>query len=194
MDRIINYNFYHWGPFLFRADITKEEIDQAKKLCSKENEDYRKNLAGLLKHEHKVEPKKLFPIIAPYLQSYVKAYFDYRGKPIGGKLQLETAWVNYMVKNESNPLHTHEHDLSFVLFLEVPKNLLEEYNKQLGNSKPGSITFVYSLDDREELINQHTFFPSVGELFIFPACLNHFVNVFRCEGERISVSGNIKIK
>jgi len=189
----IDYNFFHWGPFLYRTILLKEEIDKIKNLCSKKNKDYRRTLAGLIKHEHEIDRKKMFPIIAPYLESYVQAFTEHHGKRLGSKLELVATWVNYMTKFETNPLHTHDEDLSFVLFMKVPKYLKEEYNKNVGNTKPGAINFIYSLEQRKELINQHSFFPEIGELFIFPACLNHYVNGFQCEGERISVSGNIRI-
>lgn len=191
--KTINYNYFHWGPFLYKTVLTKEEVNQVKNLCSKEAEDYRKNLAGIIKHEHKINHKELFPIIAPYLQSYVKAFFDYRSLPMYNQLKLKVAWVNYMTKFESNPLHAHDEDLSFVLFLEIPKNLLKEYNEHVGNTKPGCLNFIYDLQYRKEYINEHCFFPKVGELFIFPSALHHYVNSFQSEGERISVSGNLKV-
>tara|TARA_R100001224_G_scaffold28803_1_gene15775 strand:+ start:542 stop:1192 length:651 start_codon:yes stop_codon:yes gene_type:complete len=190
-DRLINYNFFHWGPLLYQTKLTEEELNAVKKLCSKEGRDYRQNLAGLLKHEHEMDVKKLFPIIAPYINSYCQAYVDYSGKVLYNKVELVTAWVNYMTKGEANPLHTHDDDLSFVLFTEIPKGLLKEYENHVGNTKPGLINFIYTLEDRKELLNEHSFFPTAGSLFIFPACLHHYVNPFRCEGERVSVSGNL---
>ena len=35
--------------------------------------------------------------------------------------------------------------------------------------------------------------PEVGDLVMFPAWLRHYVNDFKSEGERISVSGNITL-
>ena len=194
MDKLktINYDFFHWGPFLYRTVITKEEVDQVKKLCSKQNKDVRETLAGLLEHEHKIDHKKLFPVIFPYIDSYAKAYFDYRSEPLGNKLELKTAWVNYMTKFESNPLHTHDKDLSFIIFIKIPKELKQEAEETISIHKPGSVSFVHTLDNKDEIIGSHTFFPKVGDFFIFPACLHHFVNSFKCEGERISVSGNLK--
>ena len=193
-NKVINYNFYHWGPFLYKTTTTKKEIGLVKKLCSKKLEDYRKHLAGLIRHEYELDSKKIFPILFPYVESYLKAYLEHYGnKPLGNNVKLLSAWVNYMTKFESNPIHTHDHDLSFVLFLQIPKDLREEHNKQIGNTKPGCINFLNSLDNRPQIIGQHTFFPEVGDLFIFPACLNHYVNSFQCEGERISVSGNFEV-
>ena len=189
----IEYNFFHWGPFLYRTTMLQEEIDKIKNLCSKENKDYRENLAGIIKHEHEIDCKKIFPIIAPYLQSYLQAFSDYSFKQLGNKLELIAAWVNYMTKFESNPLHTHIDDLSFVLFTQVPKGLLQENNNLKQNKQPGCLNFMYVLEHKKLLINKHTFFPKEGDFFIFPASLHHDVNKFQNDKERISISGNIKI-
>jgi hypothetical protein len=37
-----------------------------------------------------------------------------------------------------------------------------------------------------------SFTPNVGDFFIFPAWLKHYVIPFQCEGERISISANLK--
>ena len=59
-DRLINYNFFHWGPFLYKTSLIKEELKKINSLCSKKNNDYRKNLAGIIKHEHVIDSKKFF--------------------------------------------------------------------------------------------------------------------------------------
>ena len=194
-NKIINYDFFHWGPFLYKTTLTKEEIHSIKNLCSKKkSEDCRKRLAGIIKHEYYIDRKKMFTIIFPYINSYIKALFDHYDRTLGNKIELESAWVNYMTKFESNPLHTHDGDLSFVIFTQVPKKLKKKFDNYIGNSEPGNINFIYTLhNDNNQLINQHTFFPKVGDFFIFPACLNHYVNSFTCSGERISVSGNLKV-
>ena len=192
-DRLINYNFFHWGPLLFQTNLTEEELNEIKKLCSKKGKDYRQNLAGLLDQEYEMDGEKLFSIISPYANSYLNAFRQYSNKTLGNKVDLIKAWVNYMTKGEANPLHTHDGDLSFVLFTEIPKDLLKEYENHVGTTKPGMINFVYTLEDRATLINEHSFFPIVGTFFIFPACLHHYVNPFKCDGERVSVSGNLRV-
>lgn len=193
--KTINYNFFHWGPFLYKTILMEKEIEDIKKLCSKSNKDYRENLVGLIKNEHEIENIKLFGILAPYMESYARSLYEHYPPtvPLGNKIELKQAWVNYMIKGEANSMHTHDHDLSFVLFTQVPKDLKKEYNETISKSKPGTINFIYSLSTKKYFINEHSFFPSVGDLFIFPADLHHYVNPFKCEGERISVSGNIKI-
>ena len=42
-------------------------------------------------------------------------------------------------------------------------------------------------------LQTHAHLPSVGDMFIFPAGLPHWVYPFvKTEGERVSISGNIK--
>ena len=43
-------------------------------------------------------------------------------------------------------------------------------------------------------LNTHAHLPSVGDMFIFPAQLPHWVYPFKTtEGERVSISGNINL-
>jgi len=190
--QVIKYNYFHWGPFLYHTLLSKEEVDKIRNLCSKKSTDYRKNLAGFLAHEYEIDKEKLFPIIAPYLDSYAQAYLDYTSTSLPNKIELMSSWVNYMTKFESNPLHVHDESLSFVIFTQVPKKLKEEFNNSVGTCKPGAINFVYTLHHSKMMMNQRTFFPEVGDFFIFPADLHHNVNHFQSDGERISVSGNIR--
>jgi len=193
MDRRIQYQFYHWGPFLYKTKLLPEEIEQIKSLCKKDKKkDYRKNLAGLLKEEYTVNKNKLFPIISPYFNSYIQAYTDYSTKIINiNKIKLKSAWVNFMKKHESNPLHAHDDDLSFVLYTQIPQDLPAEYHSAItSGSKPGTINFVINYGIKNQ-VSSHSFFPHVGDFYIFPANLNHYVNQFNCEGERISLSGNL---
>jgi len=193
VNKIINYNFYPWGPFLYKVSLEQEEVEKINNLCSKESKDYRDNLAGLIKHEHVVDVKKIFPIINPYFESYLKAYSSYANKLMGNKVELVSSWVNYMTKFESNPLHTHDEDLSFVIYIKIPEELEQEFKDTVGNTKPGAINFMYTLGTGKHQINQHIFLPQIGDFFIFPASLHHSVNTFQSKGERVSVSGNLKI-
>jgi len=111
--------------------------------------------------------------------------------------KVENLWINFQKQFENNPPHTHTGDLSFVIYLQVPKELVEEnklhiQNHTQNNEGPGNIVFVYG----EELfmnINCVTKFPKRGEIIIFPAWLNHHVLSFKSDVERISVSGNIQL-
>jgi hypothetical protein len=197
-DKIINYNFFHWGPFLYKTRIEDEELRKIKLLCKKDKrKDHRKNLAGLIRHEYKIDKEKLFPIISSYIESYVKAGYENYGLMFGKNITLKNCWVNFMTKYESNPLHTHGDDLSFVIFIKIPETLKKEIKQSVtstGNKgAPGVLNFVYSLTKNTYEISMHSFTPNENDFFIFPAFLGHYVNHFQSEGERISVSGNLKI-
>ena len=188
--------YYYWGPLLYNVKLDKNFCSELQERGSKSKKDHRKNLAGLLKQEYSIDKDKLFPILSAYFNSYVKASIEhYQIKVDAKELILESAWVNYMSKFEINPLHVHTEDLSFVLFLKVPKNLMEEVNKTVShNSRPGSVNFINELKNNNFHIIEHSFMPTVGDLFIFPSTLHHYVNSFKSNGERVSVSGNLILK
>jgi hypothetical protein len=196
--RRIEYNFLHWGPFVCHYKLLPEEIESFKSL--KSNEDYRDNLAGHLKNEKSLDTDKVFKLLVPYLNSYIQGYYSYRGKHLTSGFELLTAWINRQVKNEFNPPHTHDGDLSFVIYTEIPKGLDEECRTSVANSPgPGCITFDFNMpfdSGRDKLFLQtHSHLPSVGDMFIFPAVLPHWVYPFKTtEGERVSISGNVILK
>ena len=48
-----------------------------------------------------------------------------------------------MTKFESNPIHTHDEDLSFVIFTEISEKLKQEWSKTVSSgTKPGSLNFI----------------------------------------------------
>ena len=66
----------------------------------------------------------------------------------------------------------------------------EETQHEHNNEGPGMINFWFGLD-MPFAINRCSKMPSVGDIFIFPAWLPHYVNAFKVDVERISVSGNL---
>ena len=195
-DHKIHYNYYNWGPFLYHASLQPKELISIKNLCEKNKEkDHRQHLAGLINHEYRINPEKVFEIISPYIKSYADGFRDYHGKELSSNINIVGAWVNYMTKFESNPIHKHSGDLSFVIYTQVPEELKKEINDRKSiTSCPGTINFMYKLMHCHLSISQRNILPKVGDILIFPASLNHGVNHFESDGERISVSGNLEIK
>ena len=105
---------------------------------------------------------------------------------------LVDLWINYMKEHEYNPEHTHEGQLSWVIFLQTP-DVSEEQRQYTGTaSPPGSITFNYG-EPQHPKWAEHTFKyqPQEEYMWIFPAQLRHQVMPFHSPGTRISVSGNL---
>ena len=194
--RRIEYRFLHWGPFVCNYMLTPEEVIELKKLES--GKDYRNNLAGHLDDEKALDKDKVFNILKPYFDSYALGYQEYRAQPLCNGFEMITAWINRQKKNEFHPPHTHDGDLSFVLYTEIPRGLHKECHTSVHNSPgPGCITFDFNMPGNN--INKfnlqtHSHLPSVGDFFIFPAGLPHWVYPFKTtEGERVSISGNINL-
>ncbi len=192
----IHYNYYNWGPFLYHASLQPKELISIKNLCEKNKEkDARPNLAGLIKHEYTIDTEKVFEIISPYIKSYADGFSNYHQKELSPNINIIGAWVNYMTKFESNPIHKHSGDLSFIIYTKIPDELKKEVsNNKSRSSCPGTINFMYKLLHCDLSISQHNILPKVGDIIIFPASLNHCVNHFESDGERISVSGNLEVK
>jgi len=193
--RKIEYNFLHWGPFVTHYKLSPEEIGSFKELS--QGQDFRKGLAGHLKDEYELDRSRVFTLIHPYLQSYVQGFLDFRQKKLTNGFELKAAWINRQKKNEFNPPHTHDDDLSFVLYTDVPDELEAECKSSVSNSPgPGCIVFDFNMPGgsfNNLFLTTHAHLPSVGDMFIFPAQLPHWVYPFKTtEGERVSISGNIK--
>ena len=187
----INYTFYHWGPFLYKTKLTNESIEKILSFCKKDILlDYRKELAGHIDEEYLLNNDDLFPILAPYINSYVLALQEKMGVVINKNIKMTDAWVNYMKQGEFNPPHSHSKDLSCVLYLNIPDDINKnKINHVAKSSVPGSIQFLYGEKIKYNLFSQ-TFFPEKGDFYIFPAWLQHYVFPFKSKEERISVSAN----
>ena len=100
-----------------------------------------------------------------------------------------------MKAGDFNPMHTHGGDYSFVIFLQVPDKLKQEMKDFEGTSaKPGMLMFEYTQQAKPRWATTGTAItPETGDLYMFPALLQHWVAPFKSKVERISVSGNIRI-
>jgi len=191
----LSYEFFYWGPMLFKIKLNPKDLKECANLCSKKSSLVTDTLAGGIKHEHYVSPQKFCNIINPYLVSFRHRYKQWYGKSLTKDLTMLMAWVNFMVAGEFNPPHIHKNcDFSSVLFVKVPEQLKEERKKFEGTGAgPGSISFTYG-EAQPYSLNYTSFFPEEGDLYIFPATLTHFVSPFISEGERVSISANFNLE
>tara|TARA_R100001086_G_C11767177_1_gene239796 strand:+ start:62 stop:715 length:654 start_codon:yes stop_codon:yes gene_type:complete len=193
----IPYIYYHWGPFLYQAKIAPHEsqmlIKEGKK-CRNKSNDYRTHLAGHLSEEYILaDIKGITEWFKKYLVTYIDAYKQWRGRGYTPRTNLlvDVVWINYMKSNEFNPPHNHDGDLSFVIYPDIPQEIIKEYKNYKGTTTgPGGIGWFYG-EAQGQYIDNVSLMPQTGDLFIFPASLKHWVFPFRSKVERISVSGNI---
>ena len=120
--------------------------------------DYRSRLAGILKEEYAYREREMFvKEISTCLGIYDKGYQKWRNEEYKQKPEylLNALWINYMKKNEFNPPHDHSDALSFVIFLKVPEEIIEEQKNYKGNSGgPGSLGFIYGEGNRQAITYQ----------------------------------------
>ena len=191
----LSYQFFYWGPLLFKTKLSSQDLKKFAKLCTKKESFVNEKLAGVIKHEHYISPSKYSKLLNPYLDPFRDSYGQWYGSSLTQRITIVSTWVNFMKAGEFNPPHIHIGcDFSSVLFIKIPEKLKEENKKFSGDGKgPGSISFTYG-ESQPYSISHKDYFPQEGDLFIFPATLTHFVAPFMCKEERISISANLKFE
>ena len=201
----IEGNLYPMGPMLYRSKIPTGLVDQLLERGNKSNLDYRDQLAGILEKEsaYPHDDKEFFAReIEPCMTDFMRAFDTYYQQellaaPQSRSFELMDLWINYMHCGDFNPPHIHFGDFSFVIYLQVPEQIREEFENHknvTGNRNgPGCIEFLCGMNV-SWFSNKAYFFPEVGDIFIFPADLYHTVAPFKSDVVRISVSGNLGIR
>ena len=193
--------FPYWGALLIKTVIPS--LFQNKLLAEGEKAkiDHRIELAGMIEKEYRYENYEdwFLPQFQPLLKIYEEKQKDgWQSNRIKSPFEIKNSnlWINYQKCNEFNPRHSHDGDLSFVIYLKIPKELVEENNKTTAihnNAGTGTIQFYYG-EQLPFCRNAHEELPNEGDIFIFPAWLQHSVSPFFSDVERISVSGNIYLQ
>tara|TARA_R100001143_G_C3305419_1_gene107619 strand:+ start:142 stop:762 length:621 start_codon:yes stop_codon:yes gene_type:complete len=195
-----DYKFTYWGPFVLETKVEQEFIDillEKGNGSRKKNLDHRNKLAGMMDHEYYYEDLEswFIPKFTPYVNFYIdllKSKWMPSQKTVK-EYSVTSLWVNYQKANDYNPLHNHEGDLSFVIYLQVPDEIKKENEEMEGvhnNSGPGKIVFNYGVPVPFS-ISGFDKLPETGDIIIFPAWLTHYAHAFKSDVERISVSGNV---
>ncbi len=203
---------FNFGPLVCGTKISKELAEELLLVGRMQTEDATKDLAGRIEDEKNFDEEskmKFSRQILPHIEEYLGNIVEFKRwspnrQPI---LEMEKLWINFQKSGEYNPPHVHTGLVSFVIYLQIPEGMYEEAHNTLG-PPPGTISFSFGDstfvsdekdDDRifKELLQPVTylnFAPDPLDMFIFPSYLKHYVESFRSEGERISVSGNVLIK
>jgi hypothetical protein len=180
-----------------------------------ELEKWNQNLAGNLEEEYKLSTKSSH-LIADFSIQVAKSYFqvveDENLNPINKwnhsedffrqevNYELESIWINLQKKYEFNPLHSHNGDYSFVIWVRIPYDLQDELNQK--NSKyanqPCNSLFEFHFTSASGDIQSLPLKIDKsweGTMIMFPSWLHHSVYPFYTSDDyRISISGNIKVK
>ena len=181
------------GKSKIPSNIVKKinnEIDQIiKNKNNLKKHDYSKKVVGQVYQE--IQLSKNF--INKNLKMYInKSISDYLKKTLNKKtkyINIKNCWVVRQFKNEYNPVHFHDGDISGVGYLKIPKKITYSKKKIKTN---GTIDFINgSKSFMQNSVHNHV--PKIGDLILFPNNLMHTAYPFLVNGERRSFSFNIKI-
>ena len=195
----VDYSHINWGPYVMKTKIPDYIIKKLKTEGKKTKQSYNYSLAGHLDNQFLYPPKIqqwFYNEMHPIIQAYRNGHCKYHGiEELNVELQADDLWVNYMQPGDFNPVHTHGADYSFVLFLDVPKQLKKEQKEFKGtSSKPGALMFEFTQQAKPRWATTGTdVLPQTGDFYMFPALLQHWVCPFKSKVTRISVSGNLRI-
>ena len=189
--------FKAFGPTIGKSKLSKKIITLLnahidKSLLSKKN-DYSSKLASQIKNEIKIPKTLVSKSLSKELIKNIKNYLDKSDVKKIKEIKIINLWVVRQLKNEYNPIHYHEGQLSGVGYLKIPKDMNQ--NKFVKNKKfktNGTIDFINGQTNflSKSIYNLN---PKLGDLLIFPNYLMHTAYPFNVDGERRSFSFNVKI-
>ena len=189
--------FRAFGPTIGKSKLSKKiitllniHIDRSQ--ISKKN-DYSSKLASQIKNEIKISKTIVNKSLSKELIKNIKIYLDKSDVKKIKEIKIINLWVVRQLKNEYNPIHYHEGQLSGVGYLKIPKDMNQ--NKLVTNKKiktNGTIDFI---NGQKNFLSKsiYNLNPKLGDLLIFPNYLMHTAYPFNVDGERRSFSFNAKI-
>ena len=186
-----------FGPKIAIIKIPKKLINKINKEVDKilDNEkilkksDYSSKLVGQVKQEIKLSSNFIKKNLLKFIGNNIRKYIYKSIKRDVKKINIKNMWVVRQFKNEYNPIHFHNGNISGVGYLKIPKNITKSRKRLKTN---GTIDFIHGSKSflNNSLFNHN---PKVGDLILFPNYLMHTAYPFKREGERRSFSFNIDI-
>ena len=190
-------SFKPFGPSLGKGKLSKNiikilnnQIDRS--IVNKKN-DYSSKLVSQIKNEIKFSNHFIKKNLSKELIQTIKKYLKKSKLNKTQEIRIINFWVVRQFKNEYNPIHYHEGQLSGVGYLKIPKKMTQNHkvkNKIIKTN--GTIDFINgSKIFLSESIYNH--YPKVGDVLLFPNYLMHTAYPFTTKGERRSFSFNVEI-
>ena len=190
-------NIKPFGPSIGKTKISKKflnilnkEIDN--KVLTKKN-DYSSKLASQIKKEIKISNNFIKKNLEREIKKNIKDFLKNEKIKKVKNIKILNLWVVSQFKDEYNPIHYHDGDISGVGYLKVPKNMTK--NKLLKNKKDKTNGTIDFINGQRGFLSRSIFniVPKVRDLIIFPNYLMHTAYPFNINAERRSFSFNAKI-
>tara|TARA_B110000116_G_scaffold264310_1_gene271976 strand:- start:344 stop:934 length:591 start_codon:yes stop_codon:yes gene_type:complete len=190
-------SFRPFGPSLGKGRLSKKIIRCINKIIDKsvinKKNDYSPKLVSQIKNEIKLSNNFVKKNLSKELIKNIKKFLIKSDSNKIKEIKIINLWVIRQFKNEYNPVHYHEGQLSGVGYLKVPKNMNQNYmvkNKKIKTN--GTIDFI---NGQKNFLSKsiYNLNPKAGDFMIFPNYLMHAAYPFNVKGERRSFSFNAKI-
>ncbi len=190
-------NIKPFGPSIGKTKISKKFLDILNKeidnkVLTKKN-DYSSKLASQIKKEIKISNNFLKKNLEREIKKNIKNFLKNEKIKKVKDIKILNLWVVSQFKDEYNPIHYHDGDLSGVGYLKVPKNMTK--NKYLKNKKDKTNGTIDFINGQKGFLSKSIFniVPKERDLIIFPNYLMHTAYPFNINSERRSFSFNAKV-
>ena len=190
-------NIKPFGPSIGKGKISKKFFDILNKEINNKvltkNNDYSSKLASQIKKEIKISNSFLKKNLEKELKRNINNFLKNEGIKKVKEVKILNLWVVSQFKDEYNPIHYHDGDISGVGYLKVPKDMTKnKFLKNKKNQTNGTIDFI---NGQRGFLSKSIFniVPKERDLLIFPNYLMHTAYPFNINAERRSFSFNAKI-
>jgi uncharacterized protein (TIGR02466 family) len=190
--------FRAFGPTIGKGKLSKKFINTINTKIEKSNltaqNDYSSKLASQIKNEIKLSSSFIKASLSKELIKNIKNYLKDSGVEKIEEIKIINLWVVKQLKNEYNPIHYHEGQLSGVGYLKIPTDMNQ--NKMVKNKKVKTNGTIDFINGQRSFLSKsiYNLNPKVGDLMIFPNYLMHTAYPFNIDAERRSFSFNVNIK
>mgnify|MGYP006095955637 CR=1 FL=1 len=189
--------FRAFGPTMGKGKLSLKIIkiinDQVDKSTITKKNNYSSKLVSQIKNEIKFSNSFINKNLSKELLKNIKKYLKKSNVNKIKEIKIINLWAVRQFKNEYNPIHYHDGQLSGVGYLKIPKNMNQ--NKMVKNKKVKTNGTIDFINGQKNFLSKsiYNLNPKVGDFIIFPNYLMHAAYPFNVDGERRSFSFNIKI-
>jgi uncharacterized protein (TIGR02466 family) len=190
-------NIKPFGPSIGKTKISKKFLDILNKEIDNKDltkkNDYSSKLASQIKKEVKISNNFIKKNLEREIKKNIKDFLKNEKIKKVKDIKILNLWVVSQFKNEYNPIHYHDGDLSGVGYLKIPKDMTK--NKLLKNKKDKTNGTIDFINGQRGFLSRSIFNiePKERDLLIFPNYLMHTAYPFNINSERRSFSFNAKI-
>ena len=190
-------NIKPFGPSIGKTKISKKFFNILNKEINNKvltkNNDYSSKLASQIKKEIKVSNNFIKKYLEKEIIRNVKNFLQKEKIKKVKDIKILNLWVVSQFKDEYNPIHYHDGEISGVGYLKVPKGMTK--NKFIKNKKDKTNGTIDFINGQRGFLSKSIFnvVPKERDLLIFPNYLMHTAYPFNINAERRSFSFNAKI-